>query len=304
MGSKDIIQMSHIYDPEYYADWNIKILYNLANWKNGLAFRNINFSDNGKPVIKIAELKNGLTAQTKYTNDTFDSLVHLSKGDMVFSWSGNPLTSIDVFWYSLPDGWLNQHIFKITVKEGVSETFFFYLLKYLKPNFIAIATNKQTTGLGHVTIKDLKSIKVKVPSLLEQGAIAATLSCLDDKIELNNRINQTLDKMTQAIFKSWFVDFEPFQYGEFEDSELGRIPKGWKVLSIKDVTRESNTGGDAIKKTPMVDYNTGIKCVRVGDLANQRGFEGWGYSNVGKENFKKYQLKKNDIIVKIGRAHV
>ena len=63
----------------------------------------------------------------------------------------------------------------------------------------------------------------------EQRAIAATLSCLDDKIELNKRMNKTLEEMAQAIFKSWFVDFEPFQDGEFVDSELGRIPKGWRV---------------------------------------------------------------------------
>ena len=89
-------------------------LYDLAKWKNGLAFRNINFSKRGRPVIKIAELKNGITEQTQLTEQTFDDEVYLRAGDMLFSWSGNPQTSIDVFWYNLPDGWLNQHIFKVT----------------------------------------------------------------------------------------------------------------------------------------------------------------------------------------------
>lgn len=75
----------------------------------------------------------------------------------------------------------------------------------------------------------------RYPKKEEQKAIAATLSCLDDKIELNNRINRTLEEMAQAIFKSWFIDFEPFQDGEFEDSELGRIPKGWRVYTLSEV---------------------------------------------------------------------
>ena len=68
-----------------------------------------------------------------------------------------------------------------------------------------------------------------------QRAIAATLSCLDDKIELNNRINVNLEAQAQAIFKSWFVDFEPFKDGEFIESELGMIPKGWRVGVLSDV---------------------------------------------------------------------
>ena len=200
------VEKGNIYKPIYYGNWEEKILYDLAIWKNGLAFKNINFTDSGKPVIKIAELKNGITAQTKFTQDVFDDSVYLKKGDMLFSWSGNPETSIDVFYYNLPDGWLNQHIFKIQTKDSVFYRYFFYILKYLKPNFIAIATNKQTTGLGHVTINDLKKIKIKLPPLEEQKKIASVLSSLDDKIELNNRMNKILEEMAQTIFKEWFVN--------------------------------------------------------------------------------------------------
>ena len=89
--------------------------------------------------------------------------------------------------------------------------------------------------MGHVTVQDLKSFEVRVPPKSEQKSIADTLSSLDDKIELNKRINKNLEEMAQALFKSWFVDFEPFQDGEFEDSELGRIPKGWRVGTIPDL---------------------------------------------------------------------
>lgn len=180
-------------------------LYNLAIWRNGLAFRNIQFSPTGKPVIKIAELKNGITDQTKFTQDTFDDSVALRAGDMVFSWSGNPETSIDVFYYDLPDGWLNQHIFKVT-PVGVNKDFLFYLLKYYKPTFTAIASNKQTTGLGHVTVRDLKELIVDVPSPQTQKNIAAILSSFDGKIENNRKINQCLEQMAQAMFDRLIIE--------------------------------------------------------------------------------------------------
>lgn len=82
---------------------------------------------------------------------------------------------------------------------------------------------------------DIEALELMLPPLPEQKAIAETLSCLDDKIELNNKINANLEQTAQAIFKSWFVDFEPFQDGEFVESELGRIPKGWRVGTLGDV---------------------------------------------------------------------
>ena len=202
-------------------------LYDTASWKNGLAFKNIDFSESGLPVIKIAELNNGISSSTTYTDKTYSQDVFLTKGDYVFSWSGNPETSIDIYKYNLPDGWLNQHIFKVTPKtEIIDKGFFFYLMKFLKPYFKKIATNKQTTGLGHVTISDLQRMSVALPPLPTQQKIAAILSSLDDKIELNNKINTNLEQQAQALFKNWFVDFEPFG---------GKMPERWKVGTIGDL---------------------------------------------------------------------
>lgn len=167
-------------------------LYSLAEWKNGLAFKQIHFAGQGKPVIKIAELKNGITAQTAYTQQTFDDSVYLTKGDMVFSWSGNPETSIDVFWYNLPNGWLNQHIFKVTPNEGVHKLYLYYLLKSLKPQFTAIASNKQTTGLGHVTIRDMKEMMIELPDYDIQKSVGEYLYSIDQKVCINQRIDDNL----------------------------------------------------------------------------------------------------------------
>ena len=90
----------------------------------------------------------------------------LSDKDILFSWSGNPETSIDTFVWSLGDAWLNQHIFKVIPNDQCSYPFLLSLLKYLKPEFSSIARDKQTTGLGHITVKDLKNLAVVLPQQL------------------------------------------------------------------------------------------------------------------------------------------
>ncbi|MEK9134028.1 MAG: restriction endonuclease subunit S, partial [Pseudomonadota bacterium] len=192
---------SWLYHPVFPEHWERRALYSLARWVNGLAFRDIQFGPIGKPVIKIAEIKGGISGQTKFTEQVFDDAVHVRAGDLLFSWSGQPETSIDVFWWRGVDGWLNQHSFRVTPAEGIDPTFFFYLLRYLKPSFVGIARNKQTTGLGHVTKRDLENIEAAYPGLPEQRAIAHILGTLDDKIELNRRMNETLEAMARALFK-------------------------------------------------------------------------------------------------------
>jgi type I restriction enzyme S subunit len=240
-----------LYHPFFPREWRRTSLYSLATWINGMAFRNIDFSECGLPVIKIAEIKNGITGQTKFTDSDYADDYFVTEGDMLFSWSGQPETSIDAFWWRGPDGWINQHIFKVLPNERKCLAgFFYYLLKYLKPNFVAIAQNKQTTGLGHVTRGDLQAIQVGLPPRPLQGAIAHILGAFDDRIELNRRMNQTLEAIARAIFKSWFVDFEPVRAkaegrdpglpdhiaalfpDSFEESELGEIPRGWTVGPI------------------------------------------------------------------------
>ena len=243
---------SWLYRPHFPEDWARTDLYSLAKWVNGLAFRNIEFQQTGTPVIKIAEIKNGITEQTKFTQQEFDKSVRVSPGDMLFSWSGQPESSIDVSRWLGPDGWLNQHIFRVTVDSKVDEDFFYYLLKYLNPNFVTIARNKQTTGLGHVTKKDLEELEVALPALTEQQAIAHVLGTLDDKIELNRRMNRTLEEMARAIFQDWFVDFGPTKAkmegqepylplelwslfpDQLVDSELGEIPEGWGMKPLSE----------------------------------------------------------------------
>lgn len=98
--------------------------------------------------------------------------------------------------------------------------------------------------------ENLRNIEIELPSHID--SIASILSSLDRKIELNNKINADLEEMAQAIFKNWFVDFEPFKDGKFVDSELGMIPEGWKVSQIADIPHILENGkrpkGGAVEK--------------------------------------------------------
>lgn len=89
--------------------------------------------------------------------------------------------------------------------------------------------------IKHISLKTMREYVFELPSLTDQRRIASILSSLDRKIELNNKINADLEEMAQAIFKNWFVDFEPFKDGKFVDSELGMIPEGWKVGCLGDL---------------------------------------------------------------------
>lgn len=119
-------------------------------------------------------------------------------------------------------------------KENIDSKFLYYVLSNNAFFDFAVATSKGTKmPRGDKTA--IMQYEVPHYNYDKQKAIAATLSCLDDKIELNNRINANLEAQAQAIFKSWFVDFEPFQDGEFVDSELGPIPKGWRVGTLGEI---------------------------------------------------------------------
>ena len=99
---------------------------------------------------------------------------------------------------------------------------------------LANASQVGVPALARAT-STFRLIDIKLPPLSDQRRIASILSSLDRKIELNNKINADLEEMAQAIFKNWFVDFEPFKDGKFVDSELGMIPEGWKVGTLGDI---------------------------------------------------------------------
>ncbi len=152
-------------DGEIPKGWKWRTLYSTAEYVNGAAFKATDFSADrtGFPIVKIAELKSGITPQTKFTIKAMDSKYEINNGAMLYSWSGSPETSLEVFKWFGGKGWLNQHIFLINTESDAQKVYVFNLLRHLKPVLIEIAKNKQTTGLGHVTVADMKRIMVPYP---------------------------------------------------------------------------------------------------------------------------------------------
>lgn len=134
-----------------------------------------------------------------------------------------------------------------------------------------ILSNKSQVGVPALArpTTTFQSLTLPLPSLAVQKKIIQILSCLDDKIELNNRINKNLEAQAQAIFKSWFVDFEPFQDGEFVDSELGQIPKGWEVGTIANLG-DIVGGSTPSKAKPEYYTDKGIAWLTPKDLSIQK----------------------------------
>ena len=175
-------------------------LYDLAEYINGTSFSEDEYSSDGLPIIKIAELKDGITSTTQYFVGNKDTKYLIHDSDVLFSWSGNPDTSIDAFIWSHGDGILNQHTFRMVPRYGVAFTYF--MLKFCKPEFVKAAMGKQTTGLGHVTVKDLKRLTLpfneETAFLFNQAAmplyeqIFKNLKEINALIELKNQTVQML----------------------------------------------------------------------------------------------------------------
>ncbi|WP_230083485.1 restriction endonuclease subunit S [Aerococcus tenax] len=112
-----------------------------------------------------------------------------------------------------------------------NQKFLYYLLKNNKSNYENFSTGTIYSSINKGTLENLEFLIPDEESCIK---ISDILYNLDQKIILNNKIIANLEAQAQAIFKSWFIDFEPFRDGEFIDSELGRIPEGWKVSTTGD----------------------------------------------------------------------
>lgn len=152
--------------------------------------------------------------------------------------------------------------------EGKSNSkYIYYLLKTPQIRDIAIKSMVGSSGRQRVQQNVLENYEVLLPTLDKQIEIASILSSLDDKIELNRRINENLEQQAQALFKSWFVDFEPFKDGKFVDSELGMIPEGWQVGQISDFGKI--ICGKTPSKASKDFFGGNIPFIKIPDMHNQ-----------------------------------
>lgn len=158
---------------------------------------------------------------------------------------------------------LAQRVACVRHNELAEQDYLYYNI--FSKKFIDYVNSIHTgSAIPHISQKQIEDYKILLPDLETQRRIASILSSLDRKIELNNKINADLEEMAQAIFKNWFVDFEPFKDGKFVDSELGMIPEGWKVGCLGDM------GAVVCGKTPSKSnsnyYGGDIPFIKIPDM--------------------------------------
>ena len=132
------------------------------------------------------------------------------------------------------DGGCSADVLVITPQKGINNVFLYYLLSQ-DSFFDYVMSGSKGCKMPRGDKKYIMEWSIPVFDSINQQQIAGILSSLDAKIETNNKLNVKLEEMAQAIFKSWFVDFEPFKDRPFHETELGMIPEGWEVGSILDI---------------------------------------------------------------------
>ena len=263
-------------------------------------------AEEGIPWVKISDAsrsRSRFIARTRerIRSDGSTKSVSVFPGDLILSNSATPgipmFMSIEA---CIHDGWLLLRDFR-----DIDKLFCYYLLLYEKTRIV-----RQSSGTVFNNLKTeiLKRHRVSIPRLPEQRAIAHILGTLDDKIELNRRMNETLDAMARALFKSWFVDFDPVRAkmegrdtglpshladlfpDRLVDSDLGEIPEGWESQSIYRFTNV--VYGAAFASKQFNDDKLGVPLIRIRDLSTHE--PGVSTEQVHK---KGHLIKPGDIVV-------
>ena len=198
------------------------------------------FVDDGIPIISGQHLTSTRLIDVE---NNFISVEHAERlknanvyrGDVIFTHAGNIGQVAYIPETSKYDHYIisQRQFYMRCNRQKIIPEFVTYFFKSPEGQHRLLA-NTSSSGVPSIAqpVSYLKTIKVPVPPLPEQRAIAHILGTLDDKIELNRQMNQTLETMAQALFKSWFLDFEPFLDRDMQDSPMGKIPVGWTYVTV------------------------------------------------------------------------
>ena len=225
------------------ADIRAKKKFAIVDGPFGTQLHSSEYVASGVPVVRVTNLSfdgRFLPEDLVYiTDDKFGELNRsaIYPGDILVAKTGATIGKLALFPDNYSRGLVASSCLKLTVDKETADTrYVFYFLMSAKGQ-------AQITNLAYGSTRDtinlapFSEIRLPLPPLLEQRAIARILGTLDDKIELNRRMNQTLEAMAQALFKSWFVDFGPFRDQGMQDSPVGEIPTGWSVGELGQIAK-------------------------------------------------------------------
>ena len=251
-------------------EWKECKLGDYCDFQNGYAFKSSEFKTNGEyKIVKIKELKDGLV---KFFDDSASVDIHdikefekykIYRNDVLFALTGDPVSKPNpLSWVgrvsiyrSDENALLNQRTCKIKKSDEIDNQFLYYYFRQWE-NFYALASKATgSASQANISTNTIADTIIKLSPLPTQQKIAAILSSLDDKIELNNKININLEQQAGVLFKNWFVDFEPFG---------GKMPEGWKVGKLSDIADYLN--GLAMQKFRPLEDEEGLPVLKIKEL--------------------------------------
>lgn len=258
------------------GDWPETRLGDLMRVAHGWAFKSTEFSEEltGRPIVVAIgnfQYTGGFRFESTKTKEYLGEYPHgyeLSPGDILLAMtcqtSGGEILGIPA---RVPDDGRtylhNQRLGRVVIDrpDRLDPYFVYWLCLWSRFNH-HLFTTASGTKILHTSPGRIERFVFPAPPLDEQRRIAAVLGALDDKIELNRKMNRTLEEMAQAIFKSWFIDFDG--HDDLVDSEIGRVPRGWEVRSLDAIADFLN--GAACQKYPAIDGEPCLPVIKIREL--------------------------------------
>ena len=298
--------------------WNICFIGDVADILNGYAFKAKDFQCKGVPIIKIKNIvpPNISIEDVQYVSrDLYNEKIKyaLKYNDILISMTGSGINQISsavgkIGRVRIKDEslLLNQRVGKLFVKDKnkCDEDYLYYYMTQNSIRYDLASSAGGSANQANISPAQIKSIKIILPPLEEQKAIAKILSDLDEKIEVNNKINKNLEEMAQAIFKQWFVDFEfpieegkPYKSsgGEMVKSELGMIPKGWKVFYMEEFVNTYN--GYSYKGKELTKSNDAMITIKNFDRKGGYKLDGLKEISISNKVKEHHYIDINDIVI-------
>ena len=228
----------------------------------------------------------------------------IQKGDILFSEIRPKNKRFAYIDFDAKDFVVSTKLMVLRRKSSLIDNKFLYklLTSDRMLNYLQHIAEGRSGTFPQITFSELKNIDILLPSIQEQIAIAKTLDDLDEKIEINNKINKKLEEMAQAIFKQWFIDFEfpnedgnPYKSsgGEMVESELGMIPNGWRVKLLKDYCDVKK--GLSYKGKHLVE--DGVPMINLGNVNPGGGFRSDKCKFYDGDFKEQHTVKAGDIII-------
>ena len=214
-------------------DWEVVKLGEVGNYINGYAFKPSDWSNTGKPIIRIQNLNNP-SASFNYFNGELDYKYLVKKGDILISWSA----SLGAYLWNGEDAWLNQHIFKVELtNQNVAKDFLYFALLYY---FVGQAlANLHGSTMKHIVKSKFLNILIPLPPLEEQKAIADILSTVQNAIEKTEKVINATKQLKKSMMKHLFtygaVAVDKIDKVKLKESEIGLIPEHWEVVRLGEV---------------------------------------------------------------------